>query len=461
MDMLIRILFVALATVITSLSIAADRPIALVGGMLLDGYDAPPIHHSVVIIEGNKIAAAGTRQDTPIPENAYLIDTSGKAVLPGLIDLHGHLMLIGHGDYEEYFDYIGETKRLPEIYAIAARQLLQAGVTTFVDLGSPEGILETKKQIGAGQIPGPRLIVSGPWISRLGIDIVPAETGYIVKSSDEAAARTIEIIDKGFDVIKVWEGLTQEDYNVVVREAHKRGVKVHAHLYEPEKVEFALNAGVDVLQHMGSARNAPYSQELISRIAHSGKPVIQTIAHRIWIYPETVDFPERLQDSRLQEVFPPDLYEEIQRSVKYFHRRDYFREVELEIRNSKIAARQFIESGAVIGVGTDSGSPLNFHTEALWREMGALVDAGMTPTQVISAATKTNGEILGSMQLLGGRRQVGTIEPGMFADVIVVDGDPRYSMSILNEPDLVIKDGVPWYTEQQATKLLREIGREL
>ena len=113
----------------------------------------------------------------------------------------------------------------------------------------------------------------------------------------------------------------------------------------------------------------------------------------------------------------------------------------------------------MIGVGTDGGSPMNFHSEAMWREMSALVDSGMTPLQVISAATKTNAEILGSMDIFGGKRRLGTIEPGMLADVIVVDGNPLFDINVLGYVELVIKDGVPWYTKEKATETLRAIGR--
>ncbi len=160
----------------------------------------------------------------------------------------------------------------------------------------------------------------------------------------------------------------------------------------------------------------------------------------------------------MKEDLPGELYDEFQRSFENFHRRTYFRDVEYEIKNSKIAARQFIDAGSVIGVGTDGGSPMNFHTEAMWREMAALVDSGMTPSAVIAAATKTNAEILGKMQLIGGQRKLGTIEPGKKADIIVIDGDPRFSMGYLNKPDLVIKDGIPWYTQENESELLKEIG---
>ncbi|MCG8503064.1 MAG: hypothetical protein MI755_00535, partial [Sphingomonadales bacterium] len=91
-----------------------DRPIALVGGMLLDGYEAAPVHNAVVVIAGNKIIASGPVHDTAVPADAYVIDTRGKTVLPGLIDMHAHMELIGHGDYKEYYDYLGGIENLEQ-----------------------------------------------------------------------------------------------------------------------------------------------------------------------------------------------------------------------------------------------------------------------------------------------------------------------------------------------------------
>ena len=87
-----------------------DRPVAFVGGMLLDGYEAEPIHHSVVIFDKGRIVAVGKRLNTPIPENAKIIDISGKTLMPGLIDAHVHVDLIGHGDYTRYYKFLQGTK---------------------------------------------------------------------------------------------------------------------------------------------------------------------------------------------------------------------------------------------------------------------------------------------------------------------------------------------------------------
>ncbi|MBW2715550.1 MAG: amidohydrolase family protein, partial [Deltaproteobacteria bacterium] len=364
-----------------------DRPIALVGGMLLDGYEAAPIHDAVVVMKGRRIIAAGTRTNVEIPKDAHLIDTRGKTIMPGLVDLHIHLDLIGHGDYTRYYEFLGGLERLPEVMPIAAKQLLRAGVTSAVDLGTPFEILAVRKQIDEGLIPGPRLSVSGPWITRTTLEGVLPEYEHRISSPREARRRTRENIERGADVIKTWLGLTLEELEAVVDEAHKHDVKVHTHLYDPDDIKIAIQAGVDVLQHMGSARNPPYAEELVRMIAHRQIPMVQTVSHRIWVYPATVAFPGRLSAPVLERDMPADIYAELQASFQDFHRLSYFSEIGTETRNSSKAAHQFIDAGAYMGVGTDSASPLNFHTEAMAFEMAALVDLGMTPIQVISAAT--------------------------------------------------------------------------
>ena len=431
-----------------------DRPIALVGGMLLDGYEAEPIHDAVVVMHGRRILAANTRHKVEIPGDALIIDTRGKTILPGLIDLHIHLDLIGHGEYSRYYEFLGGLERLPEALQISAKQLLRAGVTSAVDLGTPFQILDARKRIEAGEIPGPRLTISGPWITRVPMEGAPPEYEHVVKSTAEARRKARENIERGADVIKVWLGLTQEDLDAVVEEAHKHGRKVHAHLYQPDAIERALAAGVDVLQHVGSARNPPYPDALIATISHRQVPIVQTVSHRIWVYPATAAFPTRLQDPVLERDMPADFYAELQRSFGEIHRLSYFTELGLETRNARRAAHQFIEANAYMGVGTDSASPLNFHTEAMWREMSALVDLGMTPIQVISAATKNGAEIIGNA------RQLGTLEPGKLADLIVVEGSPLEDINMLKFVRATVRDGVPWYDPQQTVLPgLAEVGR--
>src|SRR5712671_6750912 len=116
------------------------KHLALVGGMLLTGYEVPPVHHGAVLIEGNKIVQAGPASEVKIPADATVIDTSGRTMLPGLIETHGHLIVLGHGNYATWFSWIGShggPQMLMKVMETSARQLLMAGVTTEIDLGAP------------------------------------------------------------------------------------------------------------------------------------------------------------------------------------------------------------------------------------------------------------------------------------------------------------------------------------
>ena len=425
----------ALAVSLAPPASGQDR-LALVGGMLLDGYQLPPIHHAAVVIEGDRIVAVGRAGEIEIPADAEVVDTGGRAMMPGLIDLHAHLAVLGHGDYDRWFSWLGE-EGIPigEVMEISAKQLLLAGVTTAVDLGAPlEAGLATRDRIARGEVPGARLLVSGPWITRRA-GFWPPEYQIGIESPEEASAAVERLADAGVDVIKAWVGLTPEDYRAIADTARRRGLRVHAHVYGPEEVRNALEAGIDVLTHAGSAGTPPYEPELVRDIVVAGRPVVITAAHRVWVYPATVAFPERLQDPRLREDLPAAMYAELQRSFENWRGLSYFATTDRQMFFGEASLGQWIEAGAVMGMGTDSGTPLNFHTEAMWREIKTHVDVGMAPLDAIAAATRINARILGMGDDLG------TIEEGKIADIVVLDQDPRFDITALARPLLVVKDG--------------------
>ena len=417
------------------------KRLALVGGMLLTGYEVPPIHHAAVVIEGNRIVAAGPASETQVPADATIVDTSGRTMMPGLIEAHGHLITLGHGSYDTWFPWIaahGGDAMLMRVMETAARQLLMAGVTTTVDLGAPlEPILRIRDRLNKGEVVGTRALVSGPWISRGASGAMQAGFGGVnIATPQEAAAQVDRLAAAGVDQIKAHAGLTFDDYKAIVEAAHRHGIRVHAHVYAETDVRHALEAGVDVLQHVGSAGTAPpYSPEMIRDIVNAGRPVVVTAAHRAWVYADTAAFPERLQDPEMKKLFPPEIFAEVQDSLKNWPALAYFQRTDREMLFRERGVRQFIESGAVMGMGTDSGTPMNFHSEALWREIKVHVDMGMTPQRAIAAATRVNAQIIGK------GRELGTIEPGKIADIIVVKGNPLFDIVALSNVDIVVKDG--------------------
>jgi len=431
---------VLMAACITLCQAQAPRRIALVGGMLLDGWEAPPVHHAAVLIEGNRIVAAGPASGIKIPPDATVIDTSGRTMMPGLIELHAHLVIVGHGDYGRWFHWLEDHKDkypIEKVMEISANQLLMAGITSAVDLGSPlRESIHLRERIARGEIPGPRMTMAGPWIIPKNA-IFPPYCQIEVADAAQAAKAAEDNIRGGVDVIKAQGGLNYEELKAIVDTAHRHNIKVHAHLYEEEAVRDAFRAGVDVLQHVGSAGTPPYSPDLVKAIVDSGRPVVPTAAHRVWVYPATLDFPERLQDPEIKRGFPSDIWAEVQDSFKNFHTLSYFQTNDRQQFFGDASVEQWIKAGAVIGMGTDNGTPMNFHSDALWREAKVFVDHGMPPLRVISSLTRIGARILGK------QNQLGTIEPGKLADVIVVEGNPLFDMTAsLSHVDVVIKDGV-------------------
>jgi imidazolonepropionase-like amidohydrolase len=416
--------------------------IALVGGMLLDGYEVPPVHNAAVLVEGNRIVWVGRAAEAKIPPDARVIDTSGRVMMPGLWESHAHLDLIGHGNYSRWFPWMRENKLTEKVMEISAKQFINAGITAAVDLGSPVAeSLSIKRRIENREIPGPRLWMSGPMM-QLNRETVPG-AGTIVTPED--AARTAEaLVAAGVDILKMQEGgFGYEHYKAVVDVARKHNKQTHAHVYFPQAVKAALDARIDVLQHVGSGGTPPYPPELMKEIVDRGIPVCPTAAHRVAVFPATVQFPERLSDPQLREDFGPQIYEEVQSSFKDWHRLPYFaaligigdtpRQMYFGERGS---IEQWITSGAVVVMGTDSGTPTNFNTEALWREIKLFVDYGMSPIRAISAATRIPARVMGR------GRDLGTIEPGKLADIIVVKGNPLFDIQALAHVEVVIKDGV-------------------
>ena len=427
------VLFVLALLLATS---AVAQPLVLAGGRVIDGYGGPPLENAVVVIEGNTIRAVGSESQVAIPAGARVIDTNGYTVMPGLMDMHVHLMILGHGDYD-HWDRTYPSKFRDLIMPISAKQLLMAGVTTARDLGAPlEDIVAVKRRIESGEIPGPRLFVSGPFLQKSNTPLT-APFRWVVKDPEDARKKVRTIVAGGADVIKLidQDQMTLEEVKAIVDEAHKLGKHVAAHAHRSEEIRMGLRAGVDCFEHTGLATKPGYEEDVLQMIRERNAtlywcPTIEGL----FLHDETVRNPERLDDQRLKRDLPPDLYEDVHRSIRDVQRLDYFRLVSRRVPTLANKFRQLRESGVTIVVGTDSGIPINFHFDSTWRELATMVRLGLPPMEAIRAATYWPAQMLKMPNL-------GTIAPGKLADVIVVDGDPLTDMTALKHVVHVIKDG--------------------
>ena len=416
---------------------AGSTTVAVVGGFLIDGFGGPPVHDSVVLIEGDRIAAVGQEGRLSIPPGARVIDANGYTVMPGLIDAHVHLDILGHGDYPTWHDMV--RANYAEVMQRSAAQLLAHGVTTARDAGGElRASVQTRDRIQRGEIPGPRMLVSGGWIQNWPDE--RAERNYRrfnlnVHTADEARKAAASLFDGGADFIKAYTGLTLEQMKAITDEAHRRRKRVGAHVYTDEEIRVAIEGGVDLLDHAGSGHQNPlFTDETLRLIAGRQIPVAQSIAHRVTLYPAHVAWPERIEDARLRAELGR-FADAIVGSLRQFSSLSYFSQIHMQMRVAPRAARQLVDAGGRVIMGTDSGTPGFFHSDAVWREADALVRlAGLTPMETIIASTRLAAQALGV--------NTGVIHPGRLADLILIKGNPLENILYLQNVERVIKGGV-------------------
>lgn len=430
-----------------SLSQTQSRNVkALVGGTLIDGYGSTPIRNSVVIIEGERIKAVGQVGTLAIPAGAEVISTEGMSVLPGLWDMHVHLMINGHSDYA-HWDKTYPPQMESVIMPASAKQLLMAGVTSARDLGAPlKASIAVRDRIRKGEIPGPTLYVSGPFIQH---EPYPG-TDYVrwgVKGVDDARAKVRTLAEAGVDVIKLidQDQMTMDEVQAVVDEAHKRKLPVVAHSHRPEEIRRGLQVGVDCFEHTGLATAPEYPAEIIAMIRERTAkmslgplfwtPTIQGLLN----YEYVRDNPEQLDDPSWQVGLPQSIIDDIKGSLKKPGQLGYYQITPLRRPTLARKIAQLSESGVVLLIGTDSGIPMNFHSQTTWRELDAWVNAfGIDPMVAIRAATYWPSV---SMRVSD---QVGTVSEGKYADIIAVRGDVLRHINLLQDVDIVIKHGRRW-----------------
>jgi len=423
-----------------------DRPLALVGGTLIDGTGGAPLRDSVVLIRGEHIEKIGTTTSLPVPNGYEAVSTEGLTVLPGLWDLHVHLMYAGHPDGRYWFNtYTAQFERV--VMPASAEQMLMAGVTAVRDLAAPpQPIMAVKKRIASGQIPGPTLYVAGPALTK-GANPTAVQT-WNVSGAADAKAKTSQLVDAGVDWIKVInaEALTLEEMKAIVGEAHARGRKVAAHAFSEAEIRLGLLAGVDDFQHVRTQtpEYPPDVVALISDRVRNGPPLYWTVtaggngqlnAAYLASNPEFLDDPSNFIG--LPQPIVDDVRKGIAARTQAGARRGGAAQSQDEINaivKRKVA--QIHDLGVQIVFGTDVGSWGEVTGQATWMEADLWVrELGMDPMMVIRAMT------LDAARMMAADRESGSIVEGKFADVIAVRGDPLRHIDVLREPRIVIKRG--------------------
>ena len=395
------------------------RQVVLKGARLIDGTGRPAIENSVLVIEGKQIVAAGKAGAVSIPKDAAVEDVSGKTIMPGIINLHGHLGLSNNGADSAAGHYTEEN---------VAKQLnkyLSYGVATMASFGQDDDLIfSIRADQHAGKIGGARFFAAGRGFLEPG-KANPADHRYRPQTAEEARADVRELATHHPDYLKMWvdDGLGHgtkmkpEIYRAIIDEAHKQHFRAFAHEYYLADAKSLLAAGLDGFAH--SIRDQAVDNELIAAMKARGVFLIPTLVRDevLFAYADNLKwvddpfFQAGLEPGALAIIRSPQTVDKIRQDPDIAK---YRAGLEMAKKNLKALSA----AGVKIAFGTDSGIPTRFPGYLEHRELQLMVEAGLTPMQAIVAATGTNAEIL------GGAKQFGTLQAGRAAEFIVLDANP-------------------------------------
>jgi imidazolonepropionase-like amidohydrolase len=424
-----RVLRGAVALVLAgAMSAAADEPAkvtVLKAARLLDGRSDTFVRDAVVIVEKDRIKAVGS--GLAVPAGATVIDLGDATLLPGFIDCHTHQSgELTSNWYKALVDDLRQTAAERALRAsVHTRRTLDAGFTTVRDLGASEGVdIALRNAIDAGAVAGPRMLVAGDSLGSRGghcdeTGFTPNRFGYetgvaqgVAVGADGFRDAVRYAVKYGADVIKVCATggvlslgdavdtpqLTDEELKALVDEAHRLRKRTAAHAHGAEGAKAAIRAGIDSIEH-GSFLD----DEALRMMKEKGT----------WFVPTAMAV---RHVASLMDSFPPEIQAKGRLAGEAHH----------------AALRKAIQMGINIALGTDSGvSPHGKNAE----EFGLLVDHGMTPAAALKAGTSN------AAKLLNLENTVGTLAPGLRADIVAVPGDVLEDIRATERVVFVMKDG--------------------
>ena len=437
---------------------AAENSIAIVGATVIHPERELPAaveRDRTVLITGNRIVRIGPRAGTRVPAGATRINGKGKWVVPGLVDAHVHFFQSGNlytrpdvADFNAVVPYAEEVARNKARLPATFKLWLASGVTSVVDIGGPYWNFEMRDAARKSSA-APRVAVAGPLISMIDRPKLDLGDPPIVKVTTADEARTLVQRELAYkpDFIKVWfihrpgDDLAAQEAIVkaTADAAHAAGVRLAVHATELEVAKAALRAGADYLVH--SVEDAPVDQEFLA-LAKKNRalycPTLFVVMGYRYALSNTwrpTPAERRLADPQILAAMgdlariPPEKLPE--RVAKAMADTASPEPSAVELQN----LRTVWDAGIPVAMGTDAGNIGTLHGPSVFRELGLMVQAGLTPLQVLRAAT-VNGA-----RTMGLERELGTLAPGKLADLLILDADPLADVQNLAPIHRVIKDG--------------------
>lgn len=415
-------------------SVLAGAALVLAGGTVIDGYGNAPIPDGIVVVEGERILAVGGPGQVAIPDGAEVISTEGMTVLPGLWDMQVELMRLGHGNAQRWNETYGPLAERV-VMPLAARQLLQAGVTSARDVAAPiDAAIHVRGRVRERLIDGPNLYVSGPVLRKL----APAGTAgwqWEVAGGPDVRAKVQQLANAGVDYllladVAMW---TAEELEAVVSEARLRGLAVHAYAEQPDDVVRGAAAQLDGFlgTAMGTAAFPPeVMQAITGRLTQAGaRPIAWTPAISALLNLESLgQNDEPLDDPRVTELLPGLVAADIKGSLASLP----------PVNTSGLCEKlhQLDDANVLLLLGSGAGAPGHLHSRATWQEIDFWTRrCGLPAVRAIRAATHD------AATAMGVGHESGAISPGKIADIIAVRGEVLRDPGLLQSVDIVIKRG--------------------
>ena len=444
--------------------------LAIVGATLVDGTGAPPVRDAVIVIREGRILCAGPRARCPVSEAVDTLDARGAWVLPGLVDAHVHYSQTGWVDgrpdaldLRAEFPYDAAEARLRAHPERFHRAYLASGVTAVFDVGGFPWTLRMRDDAERGT-EAPHVSAAGPLLSTVDHWLnLPAERQFMALRDSTSARDGVRYLESiGADAVKVWFIVRpQDDFAANERrvleageEAKRAGLPLIAHATGLREAKVALRAGAKYLVH--SVQDLPVDDEFIALCRKNGTIYCPTLTVRDGYVrlAEAVtdggapiaDDPNGVVDSltlaRLAATVPATRRLGVTRPPPRATLTDSLH------RTMAANLMRVARAGIPIAMGTDAGNPLTLHGPAVYAEMEAMQAAGMTPTEVLVAATS------GGARAMGREKEFGTIEPGKDADLVMVGADPTRDVANLRKVRWVVRGGVARSLDE-----LRELSR--
>ncbi|MEQ9270123.1 MAG: amidohydrolase family protein [Haliea sp.] len=400
---------------------ASAEPLAIVGGLLIDGKGGKPVKDATVLIEDGVVIAVGRRAEVDVPEGATVIDAQGKTIMPGLADMHVHL--VGGWDGVSV-DMLGYQRYL--------NSLLYAGVTTVLDTGNVMPyIIQMRNEIAAGRLTGPRIYSVGALVD--GPDPAWPPLAFALSSAAQIPGIVEQLAANGVDAIKAYGGLSVPQLRDLVAEGKKTDLPVIVDFWSRTGSYDAAATAPHAFAHLPPR---PLSDEALGVIVSNGIHFQTTLAVKESFAFRRLDDLSFVNLPLIVETSPPVFIDQLREYAQSPRDADRVQRSTENFNVGMASVPRLQKAGVMLVAGTDAPYPGVMLGEGLHRELELLVEAGLTPLEALQTAT------LNAARLMGDEGEWGTLAPGQRADVLLINGRPDRNISETRNIELVIQRGV-------------------